>query len=58
MPKIIVDTNIFVSALIQHSYPFLIIDYLITGNTKHFSMSKYKKTRIVSAKEFWEMEII
>lgn len=26
MLKIIVDTNVFVSALIQHSYPYLIVD--------------------------------
>ena len=33
-------------------------DYLITGNTKHFPMKEYKKTKIVSPKEFWELEVI
>ncbi|HEY5463566.1 MAG TPA: putative toxin-antitoxin system toxin component, PIN family [Hanamia sp.] len=33
-------------------------DYLITGNAKHFLMKKYKNTKIVSPKEFWELEII
>ncbi|MEO8416790.1 MAG: putative toxin-antitoxin system toxin component, PIN family [Ginsengibacter sp.] len=32
-------------------------NYLITGNTRHFSMSEYKQTRIVSPREFWEIEI-
>jgi predicted nucleic acid-binding protein len=31
--------------------------FLITGNSNHFSMNKYKKTRIISPKEFWESEI-
>ena len=30
-------------------------DYLITGNTKHFPMKKYKVTRIVSPREFLEI---
>jgi uncharacterized protein len=134
MLKIIIDTNVFISSLIQHSYPFLIVDfaflnnqveicisdnllkeyanvlnrkkfskypdfivnakillsdiekyavkyfpdirinlinddsdnkilelaetsgadYLITGNTNHFTMKDYKATKIVSPKEFWE----
>ena len=137
MPKIIIDTNVLVSSLIQTGYPFLITDFvfsdksvelcisddlfreyvavvtrkkfikypefilnaknllsdiekyavkyspvvklsliknqsdnkllelaetynakfLITGNRNDFSMNKYKKTRIVSPKEFWELEI-
>lgn len=32
--------------------------YLITGNTKHFSMKKYKNTKIISPKEFCELEIL
>lgn len=28
-------------------------EYLITGNTKHFAMERYKSTQIVSAKEFY-----
>ena len=136
MIKVIIDTNVFVSSLIQHNYPFLVVDfvfkerinielclseelqneyaevlnrikffrypgydiksktllsninnfgfkylptikiniiqdksdnkflelaetsdadYLITGNTKHFPMQEYKKTKIVSPKEFWEL---
>ncbi len=138
MLKVIIDTNVFVSSLIQHNYPFLVVDYifkermtielciskelqneysevlsrikffrypgydlksrillsninnfdrtylptlkinilqdesdnkflelaessdadyLITGNGKHFPMTEYKKTRIVSPKEFWELMI-
>lgn len=33
-------------------------DFLITGNTKHFPMSEYKNTKIVSPKEFWELMTI
>ena len=138
MLKVIIDTNVFVSSLIQYNYPFLVVDYifkvrksielciseelqneysevlnrikffryqdydlkskillanindfgciylptiviniihdkadnkflelaetceadyLITGNTKHFPMKEYKKTKIVSPKEFWELEV-
>ena len=137
MPKIIIDTNVLVSSLIQTGYSFLIIDFvfsdrrielcisddllkeyadvltrkkffkytefianakillsdiekyavkyypviklniikdysdnkllelaetchakfLITGNSNDFSMRKYKKTRILSPKEFWELQI-
>jgi len=135
MQKIIVDTNVIVSALIQRSYPYLIMsqlfidheieicisdelmkeyydvlgrkkfskypdfisgatailtdienksaryvptvqlqiltdpdddkllelahvskaDYLITGNSNHFTINYYKKTKIVSPKEYWEL---
>lgn len=134
MQKIIIDTNVIVSALIQKNYPFLIIDelffenkfelciseelieeyfdvlgrpkfakfpdfinkaetvlteigikgknyypkikldiisdkddnmlleladecnadFLITGNTTDFTISEYKKTKIVTPKEYWE----
>jgi uncharacterized protein len=134
MQKIIVDTNVFVSGLIQRSYPYLIInnlfiegkfdlcisdellqeyylvfrrkkfykypdftnkveiliadieskskrfspknkltiitdkddnkllelaeeskaDFLITGNTNDFTLKKYKSTRIVTPKEYWD----
>ena len=30
-------------------------DYLVTGNTKDFTMTQYKETRIVSPKEFFEV---
>ena len=135
MQKLIVDTNVLVSALIQKSYPYLIIqqlfidkqmelcisaelikeyyavlgrkkfskypdfisaativladieknatiyvpkvklqiladpdddkllelaqeckaDFLITGNTTHFTMNHYRKTKIVSPKEYWDI---
>ncbi len=29
-------------------------DFLITGNTKDFTMEKYKTTKIVTPKEYWE----
>ncbi|MVN20692.1 putative toxin-antitoxin system toxin component, PIN family [Mucilaginibacter arboris] len=29
-------------------------NFLITGNTAHFTMHTYQETRIVSPKEFWE----
>lgn len=134
MQKLVIDTNVFVSALIQRSYPFLIIselfvdgkielcisdplleeyyavfnrkkfakyrdflnkaeiliadiearsfkftpkkkltiisdkddnklleladeckaDFLITGNTNDFTIKKYKRTKIVTPKEYWE----
>lgn len=28
-------------------------DFLITGNTKDFTLVKYKRTKIVSPKEYW-----
>lgn len=30
-------------------------DYLVTGNTNDFTMAVYKKTKIVSPKEYWEL---
>lgn len=30
-------------------------DFLITGNTNDFTIKKYKETRIVTPKEFWEI---
>jgi uncharacterized protein len=30
-------------------------EYLITGNLRHFPMREYKKTKIVTLKEFWEL---
>lgn len=32
MQKIILDTNIIVSSLVQKNYPYLIVDYCIEGN--------------------------
>lgn len=134
MQKVVIDTNVFVSGLIQRSYPYLIIkelfiegkidlcvsddllqeyylvlkrkkfsrypdfinkaevliadietksvkfspknkltiisdkddnkllelaeeskaDFLITGNTNDFTIKRYKQTRIVTPKEYWE----
>ena len=134
MQKVVIDTNVFVSALIQRNYPYLIIselfiggkidlcisddllqeyylvlnrkkfakypdflnraeiliadieskshkffpkkkltiisdkddnkllelaaackaEFLITGNTNDFTIKKYKRTRIVTPKEYWE----
>ncbi|MEO8568531.1 MAG: putative toxin-antitoxin system toxin component, PIN family [Ginsengibacter sp.] len=39
MPKIIVDTNILVSALIQTSYPYLIIDNFLSDDKTEFCIS-------------------
>lgn len=33
-------------------------DYLITGNTNDFSITAYKRTKILSPKEFWEKVFI
>ena len=30
-------------------------DFLITGNTKHFNLDFFGKTRIVTPTEFWEL---
>ena len=32
MKKIILDTNVLVSSLIQRNYPYLIVKYCIDGN--------------------------
>ena len=29
-------------------------DFIITGNTNDFTMTKHKKTKIVTPKEYWE----
>ena len=31
-----------------------VADFIITGNTKDFTFTKYKNTKIVSPKEYWE----
>jgi predicted nucleic acid-binding protein len=48
MQKIVIDTNVLVSSLIQRSYPYLIIYDL-------FTFPSYKETKIVTPKEYWEM---
>jgi hypothetical protein len=30
-------------------------DFIITGNTSDFKMDTYKKTKIVTPKEYWEI---
>ena len=32
MPKIILDTNVIISSLIQKNYPYLIVEYCIEAN--------------------------
>ena len=74
MQKIVIDTNVFVSALIQRGYSYHIVnefsdkddnkflelssqskaDFLITGNTNDFTIKRYKRTKIVTPKEYWE----
>jgi hypothetical protein len=39
MLRVIVDTNVLVSSLIQRSYPFLIIDYIFSKNTVELCIS-------------------
>ncbi len=39
MQKIIVDTNVFVSALIQRGYPFYIVDALFKENNLQLCIS-------------------
>ncbi len=33
-------------------------DFLITGNTNDFTMKTYKRTRIVTPKEYWETHLL
>ena len=40
MPKIIVDTNVFVSALIQRSYPHYIVDKILSEEDLKLCISK------------------
>lgn len=54
MQKIVVDTNIIVSSLIQRS---CLAYFIITGNTNDFTFPAYKQTKIVSPKEYWENHI-
>lgn len=67
MQKVVIDTNVFVSGLIQLTIisdkddnkllelaEESTADFLITGNTNDFTLKKYKQTRIVTPKEYWE----
>ena len=62
MQKVIIDTNVLVSALIQRSYPNFILelayesnaDFIITGNTNDFTMSDFHGTKIINPKDFWD----
>ncbi len=39
MLKIIIDTNVFISSLIQNSYPFLIVDFIFSNSNVHLCIS-------------------
>ena len=39
MQKIIIDTNVLVSSLIQRNFPFYIVDFLINGNNLQLCIS-------------------
>jgi len=39
MQKIVVDTNVIVSAVIQHSYPYLIVDEIFSNNEIQLCLS-------------------
>ena len=39
MPKIIIDTNVLVSSLIQTGYPFLIIDFVFSDKRVELCIS-------------------
>lgn len=62
MKKVILDTNIIVSALISNAISdnkFLELalassaDYLITGNVLDFKFKEFQKTLILTPREFW-----
>lgn len=62
MQKLILDTNIIVSALISNSIPTKILyesissaDYLITGNTLDFQITEFEYTRILTPREYWNL---
>jgi uncharacterized protein len=38
--RIILDTNVLVSALIQHSYPYLILDSILANNYPQLCISR------------------
>ncbi len=44
------DDNIFLELADECSS-----DFIITGNTTHFTMTTYKQTKIVTPKEYWEL---
>jgi len=50
--RLILDTNVLVSASIQRGYPYFIVDRIFADD---FIMTEYKKTKIVSPKEFFEI---
>lgn len=54
MQKIILDTNVIVSSLIQKNYLYLIIYHCIEGNTYDFRIKIYNGTKILTPKEYWE----
>ena len=54
MQKIILDTNDdnMLLELAEESKA----DFLITGNTNDFIIPSYKQTRILTPREYWELE--
>jgi predicted nucleic acid-binding protein len=56
MQKIVIDTNVLVSALIAKGFPSRIInaEFLITGNTLDFTFDQFKNVKIVTPREYWE----
>jgi putative PIN family toxin of toxin-antitoxin system len=40
MLKVIIDTNVFVSAMIQRSYPFYIVDKILTEESFQLCLSQ------------------
>ncbi len=40
MLKVIIDTNVLISSLIQHSYPYLTVDFLIKSSPCGICISK------------------
>jgi len=40
MPKVIIDTNVVVSALIQKSYPYLVVGHILTDKGSSWCVSE------------------
>ena len=57
MQKIIIDTNVFVSALIQRSYPHHIVIDVFSNDKIQLCISeelcRFKGTKIIAPKEYW-----
>jgi predicted nucleic acid-binding protein len=53
MQKLILDTNIIVSALISNSIPTKIL-YELFLNTLDFQITEFEYTRIMTPREYWD----